>query len=269
MPGDRNARSSDIAQARELSQRLRRSADPAAVEPFSFDPEAEGSREPRAEPGPPRPPSPRRASAPDGFRDGGTWSFEPDIASIDAEFPELDGPLRGAAGWEERPLPDLLEDAAQTEDETCAEDPRDRAAGGGRELRHLAGLAAPGWRERLRAVLAIADDEGAQAEAAFAVDAQGLMLAQLGEIDDDAVEEAASRLSILTGQAARMEGFTKTPPRAILIEFDSGWLTALRIEETGASPLFVGVATRRPLTPATRAAVSERISETLRRLGSG
>lgn len=121
----------------------------------------------------------------------------------------------------------------------------------------LARLAGAHWSDRLLAVLEVAKHVGAAA--AFAVDAQGLALGRSGDIGDEGLEETASRLAIVAEQSARMDVFGSRP-RALLIEFESRWLSVIEIDDPQQGPTYVAVVAQRPLGDRARALLAEHIS---------
>ncbi len=118
------------------------------------------------------------------------------------------------------------------------------------------------WNDVLSQCLELASEEGASG--VFAVDGQGLGIAQIGDFESGQMEATGSRLVIALEQAARMESFSERGPGSILIEFGSQWLTGLAVQR-GDGQVVVGVVAREPLSQRTRQLLSNLLAETLLR----
>lgn len=119
------------------------------------------------------------------------------------------------------------------------------------------------WDELLGECLELSRTAGAIA--AFAVDGQGLSIAQVGDMAPDAVEGTGSRLVIALEQAARMESFADRRLAALLVQFDDQWLTSMQLRSGSGSRVVVGVIAREPLPQSARDLVTHLLGEALLR----
>lgn len=119
------------------------------------------------------------------------------------------------------------------------------------------------WDELLRECLELSGTAGASA--AFAVDGQGLSIAQVGDMAPEAVEGTGSRLVIALEQAERMESFADRRLGALLMQFDDQWLTSLPLRSGSGSRVIVGVIAREPLSEGSRDLVANLLGEALLR----
>ncbi len=119
------------------------------------------------------------------------------------------------------------------------------------------------WNELLHECMTHCCDEGPIA--AFAVDAQGLCIAQVGDLDPDAVEGTGSRLVVALEQAGRMESFAGARVVALLVQFDDRWLTGLLLRSGSGGRVALGVVAPEPLAEATRELVAQLVGEALLR----
>ncbi len=92
----------------------------------------------------------------------------------------------------------------------------------------------------------------ASADTAFVMDRDGLLVAVRGSATASALEPIAAYLSSMFSQATRMQR-DGDPPRALAIEIEPGWLTAisLGIQE----PITLGVVSSQPVHSALMARV--------------
>ncbi len=119
------------------------------------------------------------------------------------------------------------------------------------------------WNELLQECMTHGRDEGPIA--AFAVDAQGLCIAQVGDLDPDAVEATGSRLVVALEQAGRMESFAGSRVAALLVQFDDRWLTGLLLRSGSGGRVVLGVVAREPLPQDARELVAHLVGEALLR----
>ncbi len=101
------------------------------------------------------------------------------------------------------------------------------------------------WNELLDGCLSAAD-----AEAAFVMDGQGLVVATRGNISADDAEAIGARLMVALDQAAEIGN--RGGSYSVAIEFDGSWLTGLRLHLHDAKSLTVGLVAHGPLSRDTR-----------------
>ncbi len=119
------------------------------------------------------------------------------------------------------------------------------------------------WNDILGECIELAGDAGAVA--AFAVDMQGLAIAQVGEVAAGEIEATGSRLVIAIEQAARMESFAQQRPQSIQIDFGASWLTGIPVAGTNDMEIIVGIVSRDTTSGRARALISNLVGEVLTR----
>ncbi len=119
------------------------------------------------------------------------------------------------------------------------------------------------WNELLKECLGLARVE--RAIAAFAVDGRGLCIAQVGDLQPDALEATGSRLVIALEQADRMESFADKRLAAMFVGFDDQWLTGMVLSAGSGSRVIVGIIAHEPLSDASRGMVLDLAGEALLR----
>ncbi len=112
---------------------------------------------------------------------------------------------------------------------------------------------ADAWNQLLDGCLGIA-----QADSAFLMEPQGLVVAARGRLSADVAEGIGGRLMLALDQAAQM-----SPGRShtVCVEFDGRWLTGVRLA-VGDTQLTLGVTAEQPLPRDIREALEELIAAT-------
>jgi hypothetical protein len=85
------------------------------------------------------------------------------------------------------------------------------------------------------------------ADAAFIVDARGLLVANSGSLADEEAEAMGARLSVALQQADELE--PGKPIQNLAIDLTARYLTGFRLQTARAQLLSVGLISARPLTP--------------------
>ncbi|MEZ4226220.1 MAG: roadblock/LC7 domain-containing protein [Polyangiaceae bacterium] len=101
------------------------------------------------------------------------------------------------------------------------------------------------WNELLDGCLSAAN-----AEAAFVMDGQGLVVATRGTMQADDAEAIGARLMVALDQAEEIGGATGS--YSVAIEFGGAWLTGLRLQLKDERSLTVGLVARAPLARESR-----------------
>lgn len=112
---------------------------------------------------------------------------------------------------------------------------------------------ADAWNQLLDGCLGIA-----QADSAFLMEPQGLVVAARGRLSADVAEGIGARLMLALDQAAQM---SPGKSHTVCVEFDGRWLTGVRLS-VGDTQLTLGVTAELPLPRDIREALEELIAAT-------
>lgn len=110
-------------------------------------------------------------------------------------------------------------------------------------------MGSPGWAKLLDWCIDAYD-----ADAAFVVDARGLLVGSRGLLPQEEIDEIGARLLIAFEQADHM---SPGGSQSMSIERDKTWLLGLRVALNETERLTVGVVTPRPISAAARKQVEE------------
>ena len=112
---------------------------------------------------------------------------------------------------------------------------------------------ADAWNQLLDGCIGIA-----QADSAFLMEPQGLVVAARGRLSADVAEGIGGRLMLALDQAAQM---SPGKSHTVCVEFDGRWLTGVRLT-VGDTLLTLGVTAEQPLPRDIREALEELIAAT-------
>lgn len=112
---------------------------------------------------------------------------------------------------------------------------------------------AEAWNQLLDGCMGIA-----QADAAFLMEPQGLVVAARGRLSADVAEGIGARLMLALDQAAQM---SPGKSHTVCVEFEGRWLTGVRLK-VGDTQLTLGVTAELPLPKDIREALEELIAAT-------
>lgn len=104
------------------------------------------------------------------------------------------------------------------------------------------------WNHLLDGCLATAD-----AQSAFLIDAQGLVVATRGALSAEAAESIGARLMVALDQSAQL--LQPGAPSVAALEMELGWLTGLRSSDNRSRSLTLGIVAQGPLGRDIREAV--------------